>query len=247
MSSPSGTAERRVALVTGAGRRVGQALALALAGRHCDLAVHYNGSAEGARATADAARRAGVRAELFGEDLTQPEAPARLVEAVVAAFGRLDVVVNSAAVMLRMPLGEITPDQWDFVMNLNLRAPFFVAQAAARHLPDGGVIINIADLAAYEIWPAYLPHGASKAALVHLTRGLARVLAPRVRVNAVAPGTVLLPEGGDPASAELLRETTPLRRWGTPDDVAQAMLYLLDAEYVTGETIVVDGGRRVRK
>lgn len=247
MASSSGASDRQVALVTGAGRRVGQALALALAGRGCDVAVHYNASAEGAAETAEAARRAGVRAQPFGEDLTRAGAPARLVENVVSAFGRLDIVVNSAAVMLRTPVDEVTTEQWDLVMNLNLRAPFFVAQAAARHLPDGGVIINIADLSAYETWPGYLPHGVSKAALVHLTRGLARVLAPRVRVNGIAPGTVLLPEGWDPASAEPLRETTPLRRWGTPEDVAQAMLYLLDAGYVTGETIVVDGGRRIRR
>lgn len=247
MSSSSGAADRRVALVTGAGRRVGRALALALAGRGYDLAVHYHASADGAAETADAARRAGGRAEPFGEDLTQPDAPDRLVARVLRAFGRLDVVVNSAAVMVRTPIDEVSPEQWDLVMNLNLRAPFFVARAAARHLPDGGVIINIADLSAYESWPGYLPHGASKSALVHLTRGLARVLAPRIRVNGVAPGTVLLPEGWDPASAEPLRETTPLRRWGTPEDVAQAMLFLLDADYVTGETIVVDGGRRVRR
>ncbi|HSA55843.1 MAG TPA: SDR family oxidoreductase [Gemmatimonadaceae bacterium] len=243
----AGAPDRPVALVTGAGRRVGQAIARALALRGCDLAVHYHASAEGAAQTAAGARGAGVRAELFAEDLTRADAPERLVERVVQVLGRLDVVVNSAAVMLRMPVGEVTPEQWDVVMDLNLRAPFFISQAAARHLPDGGVIVNIADLSAFESWPGYLPHAASKAGLVHLTRGLARALAPRVRVNAVAPGTVLLPEGWDPTSAERLRKTTPLERWGTPDDVVHAVLYLLDAPYVTGQTIVVDGGRSVRK
>lgn len=241
----TGGSARRVALVTGAARRVGQALAVALARHGYDIAVHHHGT--DASETLSQCRAAGVRADAFREDLTQPEAPVRLVQNVAAAFGRLDVVVNSAAVMLRMPMGEITADQWDQVFALNLRAPFLVAQEAARHLPDGGCIINIADLAAFETWPDYLPHGASKAALVYLTRALARVLAPRVRVNAVAPGTVLLPEGWNPAAEQRLLETTPLRRWGSPADVAQAVLYLLDAAYVTGETLIVDGGRHVRR
>lgn len=239
------TERRKVALVTGAARRVGQALAVTLAHRGYDLAVHHHGTE--AEATLAACRDAGVSAAAFRADLTEPETPAALVRRVVEHFGRLDVVVNSAAIMVRTPVGEITAAAWDAVLDLNLRAPFLIAQEAARHLPEGGVIVNIADLAAFEIWPAYLPHGASKAALVHLTRGLARVLAPRVRVNAVAPGTVLLPDGWDARSADHLTETTPLRRWGSPQDVAQAMLYLIDATYVTGETIVVDGGRHLRR
>jgi pteridine reductase len=145
-----------------------------------------------------------------------------------------------------MPVGEISARDWDSVLNLNLRAPFLIAQEAARHLPDGGSIINIADLAAFETWPGYVPHGVSKSGVVYLTRALARVLAPRIRVNAIAPGNVLLPEGFDETAAEHLTETTPLRRDGTPEDVVQAMLYLLSATYVTGETIIVDGGRHVR-
>jgi pteridine reductase len=188
----------------------------------------------------------GVRTQLFSADLGTADAPALLVKQTVSAMGRLDVVINSAAVMVRTPMGSITAEAWDTILNLNLRAPFLIAQEAARHLPDGGVIINIADLSAFEAWPGYIPHGVSKAALVHVTRALARVLAPRVRVNAVAPGTVLLPEGWNEQESERLRETTPLKRWGTPDDVAGAVLYLIGATYVTGETVIVDGGRHVR-
>jgi pteridine reductase len=148
--------------------------------------------------------------------------------------------------MVRMPVGEVTAKDWDSVLNLNLRAPFLIAQEAARHLPDGASIINIADLAAFETWPGYVPHGVSKSGVVYLTRALARVLAPRIRVNAIAPGTVLLPDDFDTAAAVHLTETTPLKRDGSPEDVVQAMLYLLSAEYVTGETIIVDGGRQVR-
>jgi pteridine reductase len=132
-------------------------------------------------------------------------------------------------------------------LNLNLRAPFLISQEAARHLPDGGSIINIADLAAFETWPGYLPHGVSKSGVVYLTRALARVLAPRIRVNAIAPGTVLLPHEFDEQAAAHLTETTPLMRDGSPEDVVQAMRYLLEATYVTGETIIVDGGRHVRR
>jgi pteridine reductase len=241
-----GVGARPLALVTGAGRRLGRAFALGLARRGYDTAIHFHGSSEGAEETVALARGMGVRAVSFGADLTAPEAPAGLVRDVIAEFSRLDVVVNSAAVMLRMPIGEVTPAQWDAVLHLNLRAPFFVAQEAARHLPDGGLIVNVADLAAFETWPEYLPHGASKSALVYLTRGLARVLAPRVRVNAIAPGTVLLPEDWDSIGAERLRATTPLLRGGSVDDAVRALLYLLDAGYVTGETLVVDGGRLVR-
>jgi pteridine reductase len=238
----------RVALVTGGGRRVGRALALALGRAEMRVAVHYNGSAAGARETCDAIRAAGADAEAFQADLAAAAAPAALVEAVVTRFGALDVLVNSAAVMERTPFGTVTAEQWDAMFALNLRAPFLLAQAAAPHLvARGGAIVNIADLAAFESWPAYVPHGISKAGIVHMTRALARVLAPAVRVNGIAPGAVLLPDHWDDGSADRLEETTPLRRLGSPDDVAGALLYLLSADYVTGETLVVDGGRHVRK
>jgi pteridine reductase len=230
--------------VTGAAHRVGRAIAVGLAGDGYDIALHFHSTM-----AEDAVTRiadAGGAATLFQADLAHEDAPARLVRDVVSACGRLDAVVNSAAVMLRMPFGEITAESWDSVMNLNLRAPFLIAQEAARHLPEGSSIINMADLAAFETWPGYIPHGVSKAGLVHVTRALARVLAPRIRVNAIAPGTVLLPDDFDEKAAAHLTETTPLARDGSPKDVVQAVLYLLHADYVTGETLVVDGGRSVR-
>ena len=237
----------RVALVTGAGRRLGQAIAVALGAAGARVAVHHHGSVEGARDTARRITEAGGEARLFRADLREAEAPAALVNAVAAEMGGLHVLVNSAAVMERTPIGSVTPAQWDAMMALNLRAPFFAAQAAAPHMRDGGVIVNVADLAAYETWPAYVPHGISKAGVVQLTRAMARALAPAVRVVGVAPGVVLLPEGWDDAVADRLAATTPLGRPGTPEDVVRAVLYLLDADYVTGETLVVDGGRRVRR
>jgi len=237
----------RVALVTGAGRRVGRALAIALARRGATVAVHFHESERGARDTAALIGQQGGRAETFHADLTEASAPEVLIDAVVRSMGQLDVLVNSAAIMVRTPLAEVTTGQWDRIMALNLRAPFFLARAAAPHLrPRRGAVVNIADLAAFETWPAYVPHGLSKAALVHMTRSLARVLAPEIRVNAIAPGTVLLPDDWNAADAERLDRTTPLARQGSPDDVASALLFLLDAEYVTGETIIVDGGRHIR-
>lgn len=238
----------RVALVTGAGRRVGRALAVGLGAQGMHVAVHYNASDRGARETASLIADAGGTAVVVQSDLTNPDAPAALTADVVRQLGALDVLVNSSAVMERTPVGDVTAAQWDAMMALNLRAPFLLAQSAAPHLAAArGSIVNIADLAAFETWPAYIPHGISKAGIVYMTRALARTLAPDVRVNAIAPGAVLLPENWSEEDATRLRESTPLDRLGSPSDVVEAMLFLLRADFVTGETIIVDGGRHVRR
>lgn len=237
----------RVALVTGAGTRVGRVIAIALGKAGMRVGVHYAGSQKGARKTADEITAAGGDAVTLPGDLIDPATAPRLIEHATKVFGQLDVLVNSAAVMLRTPVGEVLVEDWDAMFALNLRAPFFLSQAAARVMGErGGAIVNIADLAAFETWRGYIPHSITKAGIVQMTRGLAHVLAPRIRVNAVAPGPVLLPDGWTPEQAERLIATTPLGRVGSPDDVAQAVLYLLSADYVTGETIIVDGGRHVR-
>jgi pteridine reductase len=238
----------KIALVTGAGRRVGRAIAVALGGRGMRVAVHYNAARDEADETVRLVEKAGGTARAFGVDLTLEDAPQRVVDWTTDTFGALDVLVNSAAVMLRMPFGEITMEQWATVMSLNLRAPFFISQAAAPHLRERrGAIVNIADLAAFETWPGYLPHGLSKSGIVYLTRALARVLAPEVRVNGVAPGSVLLPDNWTGDDESRLNATTPLRRLGSPEDVTRTVLFILDSEYLTGETIIVDGGRHVRQ
>jgi pteridine reductase len=237
----------RVALVTGAGRRVGRAIALALGASGMRVVVHYNGSAAGAQETARQIAARGGMATAMAADLSDVGAAERLVDAVVAEQGELAVLVNSAAVMLRTPVGETSAKDWDAMFALNVRAPYFLSQHAAPALRAArGCIVNIADLAAFETWPAYVPHGITKAAVVQMTRGLAHALAPTIRVNAVAPGVVLLPEGWKEADGEHLRATTPLGRLGSPEDVAGAVLYLIGAEFVTGEVITVDGGRHVR-
>lgn len=237
----------RVALVTGAGRRVGRAIALALAARGTHIVVHYHGSSEGAEETVRLVGQVGGTASALHADLREVADADALIDRVLDITGKLHALVNSAAVMLRTPIGETSAAEWDAMFALNVRAPYFLAQRAAPALrASRGSIVNIADLAAYETWPAYVPHGMTKAAIVQMTRGLAHALAPDVRVNAVAPGVVLLPDGWSDADAERLRATTPLQRLGTPEDVAAAVVFLIEADYITGEVIKVDGGRHVR-
>ena len=237
------------ALVTGAGRRLGQAIAVGLARAGCDVAVHYHGSADGAEATARDIRAISRerRAELLRADLSDAAAARGLADRAIKAMGRLDIVVNSAAIMVRQPVETVTPESWDATLDLNLRAAFFVSQGALPHLRRAkGKIVNLADVAGFEPWPAYVPHCVSKAGVVMLTKALARALAPDVAVNAVAPGPVLLPEAWDPATRDHIRDTTPLGRLGEPADVVGAVRFLLESDFVTGTVLVVDGGRLIR-
>jgi pteridine reductase len=233
----------KVALVTGAGRRLGRAIAEALGADGARIAVHYHASADGAAAVVRAVGGE-QHAAAFAADLADPRAVAALPQRVVEALGRLDVLINSAAVMRRQPFGTVTPEQWDAVLDLNLRAPFLLSQAAAPYLrATHGLIINISDTSGVEGWPSFLPHSVSKAGLQMLTRGLAQVLAPDVRVNAIVPGAVLPPETADRARAA---DRSLLKRLGSPDDVVAAVRFLLETSFATGGTVVVDGGALAR-
>ncbi len=238
----------RVALVTGAGRRLGRELARALAGRGMTLAIHHHASSEGARALREEVTAAGGRAECFPADLTDADAARALPRRVVDAFGGLDVLVNSAAVMHRLGFEETTPAQYDAIVDLNLRSVFFCTQGAAPALRAArGKVVNLADLAGLEPWPGFATHSVSKAGVIMLTKVLARSLAPEVTVNAIAPGAVLVPEDYDAEERDRLAKATPLGRLGSPGDVVAAMLYLLEGgDFVTGEVLTVDGGRILR-
>jgi pteridine reductase len=235
----------KVALVTGAGRRLGRALAQALAERGMAVGIHHHTSAKGAQELARDVQRQGGRAACFAADLSEAGAARALAGRVVAEFGQLDVLVNSAAVMHRLTFDETTPDQWDAILDLNLRSVFFCTQGAAPALRAAkGKVVNLGDLAGLEPWPGFVAHSISKAGVVMLTRVLALSLAPDVTVNAIAPGAVLVPEDYSAEERERLVRSTPLRRLGSPADVIAAMLYLLEGgDYVTGEVLVVDGGR----
>ena len=234
--------------MTGAGRRLGRAMARALAARGMTLAIHHHTSSAGAEALREEVAAAGGRAECFGADLTDAAAARALPERVAEAFGRLDVLVNSAAVMHRLDFERTTPEQYDAILDLNLRSVFFCTQGAAPALRQArGKVVNLSDLAGLQPWPGFAAHSVSKAGVVMLTRVLARSLAPEVTVNAIAPGAVLVPEEYDEAERERLARAAPLGRLGSPDDVVGALLYLLEAgDFVTGEVLTVDGGRLLR-
>ena len=234
----------RCALVTGAGQRIGRAIAYGLIRRGVHVAIHYHRSEQGAKATAMEAEVAGVRVARLKADLGDAEAARALPARAREALGGLDIAVLSAAIMEKRPLEEVTPLAWDRVMNLNLRSTFFAAQGAAEAMGEqGGAIVALADIAAFQHWRQYPVHVISKAGVVAATKMLARILAPRVRVNAVAPGPVLLPVDWDDEARKRLEQSTPMRRIGAPDDVVRAVLFLLENDYVTGTTLVVDGGR----
>ncbi len=238
----------KVALVTGSARRLGRSIAGALAEVGCAIAIHHHASPTEAADAVGACRALGVEAAAFQADLGDPGQIDRLFAELESSFGRLDILVNNAAIFAGVPVSQITPEEWDRVLNLNLRAPFFCSQQAAGLMKRarGGSIVNIADVAAFQAWPGYAHYCVSKAGLVTLTRVLARALAPDVRVNAVAPGPVLPPEDIPSEEQERLAELTALKRLGRPEDIVQAVLFLLGSSYITGETIVVDGGKLLR-
>lgn len=232
-----------VALVTGGGVRVGRAISLALARSGYDLLVSYNSSPAGAAEVAAAARRMQRRAHTTRADLSREGDVAALARTAAERYGRLDLLVNSAASFAPGNLLEVTADEWDAVMALNLKAPFLLVRETAGLLrASRGSVVNIVDLSALQPWPSHPHHSVSKAGLLHLTRVMARALAPEVRVNAIAPGYVLPPEHHSEAEIERTRLRIPLGRVGAPEDVADAVRLLARADYVTGEVIVVDGG-----
>ena len=235
----------RVALVTGAGRRLGAAMARGLANRGMTLAIHYTASSQGADELREEIQAAGGRAACFQADLTDAGAARELPGRVAAELGGVDVLVNSAAIMNRLRFDETTPEQWNTILNLNLRSVFFCTQGAAPLLRAArGKVVNLADLAGLEPWPGFAAHSISKAGVVMLTKVMALSLAPEVTVNAIAPGAVLVPEDYPPEERDRLARSTPLRRLGSPSDVVSALLYLLEeGDFLTGQVLVVDGGR----
>ena len=239
----------KVVLVTGAARRVGAVIAAAFHGAGARTAVHYRSSqseAEALVARLGATRAGSARA--FRAELSDARASETLIEEVLRAFGRLDVLVNNASTFYPTPIGLITPDQFDDLVGSNLKAPLFLSQAAAPALAKHeGLILNIGDIHGLSPLGGHAVYSAAKAGLLMLTRSLARELGPAVRVNAIAPGPVMWPEHGvDDALRERIIARTALKRSGSADDVARAALFFAtDAPFVTGQVLAVDGGRLV--
>lgn len=238
----------RRALVTGGAVRVGRALSLELADMGIDVVVHHRSSAQAAADTAAECRSRGVRAAVVGGDLGSAAGARAVVAEAQEALGGIDVLVNSAANFVAAAFDETTEEEMDLALAVNLKGPFFCAQAAAPAMIAAGFgrIVNIADVAGLEPWPRFTAHSVAKAGVVMLTRSLAQTLAPAVTVNAIAPGTVLMPDGSSDDATRRSVEKSVLKRVGSLDDVAGALRYLLEADYVTGHTLVVDGGRLVR-
>jgi pteridine reductase len=237
----------KIALVTGAGIRVGRAVAVALAAAGADVAVHYGRSGGPAESVANEIRAAGRRAAVVQGDLARPEECGRVVEESLAAFGGLDLLVHSAANFYRASLEETDENLWDSAMDVNVRAGLLLARAAASSLRERrGRIVLVSDFLAESPARNYLAHSVSKAAVEGLVRGLAVELAPQVTVNGVAPGTVLPPEGTTPEEVERLARRVPLRRIGSAEDVAETVVFLCAGpSFLTGQVIRVDGGRSI--
>lgn len=235
----------KVALVTGGAVRVGRCIALALAHEGMRVVVHFHSSAGEAETLVAQIAAGGGQAAAVRADLARAEEVARLANEAADAFGGVDVLINNASVFPAEPLEQVDEALWDHTFAVNLKAPFFLTQhlAPGMRARGGGVVVNLADLAGLQPWTGYTAHAVSKAGLIHFTRLAARALAPEIRVAAVAPGTVLPPEGTPAAEVERLAARAPLRRIGSPEDVADAVLYLLRADFVTGEVLVLDGGR----
>ncbi|HEX9939944.1 MAG TPA: SDR family oxidoreductase [Longimicrobium sp.] len=237
----------KIGLVTGGAVRVGRAISLALASEGMRVIVHYNSSSGEADALVEEIRSSGGEAVAIGADLSRGDAVERLARQAAEAFGGVDVLVNNASVFPPERLEETDEALWDRTLAVNLKAPFLLTRHLAATLRERrGQVVNLCDLAGVQTWAAYAAHGVSKAGLVHLTRVAARSLAPQVRVNGIAPGAVLPPESMGEDELDALARSTPLKRIGSPEDVTRALLYLLHAEYVTGEVLVVDGGRMLR-
>ena len=237
----------KVALITGSAKRIGREIAVDLARRGARIAVHYRSGESQARDALKEIREAGSDGALFRAELTDQAAVAKMFQGIQEAFGGLDILVNSASVFSPSTAEEATPEEWDQEMNTNAKAPFFLAQHAAGSMRrrGHGKIINIVDVAGEVIWPGYLAYSISKAALIAVNRGIAKAYAPEIQVNAIAPGPVLFPDYYAEEQKRSAVERTLLKRAGSPKDIVNAVVFLIENDYITGEIIHVDGGRHI--
>jgi pteridine reductase len=237
----------QTAIVTGAGVRLGRAMALALAGRGMRLVVHYNASAGPAQEVVEQIESLGGEAFAVQADLGQPHLAPSIVERAVERFGRVDVLVNSAAIFKRGRWDNTTEQNWDRHFDINLKSPFFLTQAFARQVQEGrrAHVVNIADWRGLHPSSGYIAYTLTKAALIAMTQSLAQALAPRIQVNAILPGLILPLAGHGPEGLEAAARDIPARRPGSAVEIVKALLYLLEADFVTGELLHVTGGEHL--
>lgn len=234
------------ALVTGGASGIGREIVLALAEQGVDLAIHHNHSKKEAAELVGIVQGVGVSAATFQLDLKKTHKISKLVEEAAEFLGGLDILINNAGVFALTKLGETKEDDWNDLFDINLRAQYFLAQAAIEHLmkQESGKIVSIADVYAHTPAADFIPYGVSKAGVVALTKGLAKAFAPKICVNCVSPGAIA-GLSGSRIPFEKVVDRTPLKRAGTPSDIVDAILYLLLSDYITGEEIRVDGGRHL--
>jgi pteridine reductase len=235
----------KVALVTGAGRRIGRAVALSFAARGATVAVHYNTSqAEADAVVAEIARERGT-AKAFHANLEHVAEIEQMIAAVLDAFGRIDILVSSASIFAPTPLEKITERDWDANLDINLKAPFFLSKlaGAAMRRQGAGKIVNLGDWAGIRPYKDYLPYAVSKSGLIGLTKSLAKELAPEVQVNCIALGMVMPPEDYDDAEVARLIKRTLTQKMGSPEDVARAVIFFCETDYATGAILNLEGGR----
>lgn len=238
---------RRVALITGSGRRLGRQSALALARDGWDIVVNYAHSRKEAMQCARDIESLGAEAVPIKADISDSKEVDAMFEQSYERFGRLDLLVNNAAVFAPpKKFLEITDDLWDFVITTNLTGQFYCARAAARYMEErGGKIINFASLGGFQAWPEHIPYNVAKAGVVMLTKALSKALAPKITVNAIAPGTIIIPGEESKEIRHIEESKIPLKRYGTVKDITSVLVYLANADYVTGQVISIDGGRAV--
>jgi len=235
----------QVALITGSGRNMGREIACALAREGADLVVNYRFSEEEAKKTVEETENFGVKAILYKADVSKVTEIEGMVQKTMETFGKIDILINNAGIFMRTPLKDLTEEKWGEVLDTNLKSVLFTTKAVSEGMlqKKRGKILNIAGVGGLRPWPGYLAYCISKAGVIMATKGLAKTLAPDIQVNCIAPGTITVPEELSEERKEKLKDQIPLKRFGSYQDVVNAVLFLLcDTSYVTGQTLVLDGG-----
>ncbi len=238
--------ENKVALITGAALRVGKAIALGLAKEGMKISLHFNQSQEQVNQTLEEIKTLGAEAFAIQGDFADVAQIRNVVKKCHEHFKQIDVLINNAALYFKTPVGETSEPEWDDLLGINLKAPYFCAQYVSDLMKQKkrGKIINITDVAGISPWPEFIPYSASKAGLIAVTKGLAKALAPNIQVNAIASGTILMSEDATEEYKTEIKDSTLLKKLGTPQDIVNAAIFLLKgSDFVTGEVVVVDGGR----